>query len=95
MRPIEDDSRALRRAERARLKKNRRFWWRIDHAEPGWEDAWGRLVDTPTPCSCPMCGNERKYFGIPTMQERRESQPGAHPDPWQAYCEGSGEENGG
>jgi len=30
-----------------------------------------RLVATPTPCSCPMCGNPRKYFGYVTIQEKR------------------------
>jgi len=25
------------------------------------------------PCSCWMCGNPRRYFGEPTVQERRES----------------------
>ncbi len=26
---------------------------------------------TPAVCSCWMCGNPRKWFGIPTIQERR------------------------
>ena len=31
----------------------------------------GLLGTTPRPCSCWMCGNPRRYFGQPTMQERR------------------------
>ncbi len=26
-----------------------------------------------TPCSCPLCGNPRRYLGEPTIQERRQS----------------------
>ena len=26
---------------------------------------------TPAPCSCWMCGNPRKWFKTPTIQERR------------------------
>ena len=33
-----------------------------------------KAYKTPTPCSCPMCGNPRKWFGIRTIQERREMQ---------------------
>ena len=89
MRETQDGWRALRRANNLRIKKNRRWLWRIDHAQVGWEKAWGRAVKTPTPCSCPMCGNPRKFFGELTMQERRAYQPGAHPDPWQAYPDNS------
>jgi hypothetical protein len=51
--------RAIRRAHRARLKKARRFHWgrRLRGS------ALGMVVDTPTPCSCWMCGNPRRYFG--------------------------------
>jgi len=31
----------------------------------------GRLTQTRTPCSCPMCGNPRRHFGTPTIQEQR------------------------
>jgi hypothetical protein len=31
----------------------------------------GQVVDTPTPCSCCMCGNPRKFSGEKTLQERR------------------------
>ena len=29
-----------------------------------------KAVRTPTPCSCWMCGNPRKWFGDATVQER-------------------------
>jgi hypothetical protein len=48
---------ARRRADRARIMKNRRFYWwgrRLTSEE------LGKVVDTPTPCSCWMCGNPRR-----------------------------------
>ena len=30
-----------------------------------------KFFKTPTPCSCWMCGNPRKWFKQPTIQERR------------------------
>ena len=30
-----------------------------------------RMRKTGTPCSCPMCGNQRKWFGARTIQEKR------------------------
>ena len=29
------------------------------------------MAQTPTLCSCWMCGNPRKWFGLKTIQERR------------------------
>ncbi|MFA5208236.1 MAG: hypothetical protein WC428_06365 [Candidatus Paceibacterota bacterium] len=34
----------------------------------------GRVVNTPTPCSCWMCGNPRKYFYKITIQERKQKE---------------------
>ena len=31
----------------------------------------GKHVNTPTACSCWMCGNPRRYYGHQTLQERR------------------------
>lgn len=31
----------------------------------------GRLVRTPSACSCWMCGNPRKFFGELTVQEKK------------------------
>ena len=53
---------------RERLKaKRRRYWGRDLIREP---KRLGQAVGTPTPCSCPMCGNPRHYAGD-SMQERR------------------------
>jgi hypothetical protein len=49
---------ARRRADRARIKQNRGYYWwgrRLNSEE------LGKVVDTPTPCSCWMCGNPRRY----------------------------------
>lgn len=34
----------------------------------------GRHAQTPKPCSCEMCGNPRRHFAEPTIQERRAEQ---------------------
>lgn len=66
-------SRSVRRHHHDRIKHNRRFHWgrhRDLSLEP---EIWARAIDTPTPCSCYMCGNPRKHFEQKTMQERREA----------------------
>lgn len=66
--------RALRRHHRRRLFKSRlkRLWW-VDR------DLWfdqeylnklKYLIDTPTPCSCTMCGNPRRHFKAVTRKEK-------------------------
>ena len=35
-----------------------------------------RYIDTPTPCSCNLCGNPRRHYGRVTHQERRASMAG-------------------
>ncbi len=68
--------RAERRHHRERLKKARRVHWGRDlMAEP---EVLSRVVDTPTDCSCWMCGNPRRYFGELSMQERRLFQAALH-----------------
>lgn len=59
--------RAERRFHTQRLKKNRRTHWgrKITEKELSF------VVDTPTPCSCHMCGNPRKHWGEKTPQEKR------------------------
>lgn len=62
--------RLVSRKHRARLKRNRRFYWGRDLLqEPG---MLSRTVETPCTCSCWMC-RPRKYDGE-TMQERRAKQ---------------------
>lgn len=61
-------SREHSRHHRERLKKSRRFHWGRDLlAEP---TVMAKAINTPTPCSCWMCGNQRKHVGG-TLQERR------------------------
>ncbi|GAK58658.1 hypothetical protein U27_05632 [Candidatus Vecturithrix granuli] len=59
--------RAIRRHHRERLKKKRR--WHFGRILT--EDEQGKVVDTPTPCSCSLCGNPRRHFHELTVQERR------------------------
>lgn len=65
-----ENKRAVRRAHIKRLKAARKHWWGRDLSD----DEQGRVVDTPKPCSCWMCGNPRKYFRERTIQERRAMQ---------------------
>ena len=58
---------AYHRAQEQRLRKLRRMWW--GRTLTGHD--LGKVVDTPKPCSCWMCGNPRRYFGERTIQEQR------------------------
>lgn len=69
---VEVERRSVRRHHAGRLKKSRRHHWGRDIS--GEAKRLGQAVDTPTPCSCYMCGNPRKYFNEKTVQERRLSQ---------------------
>jgi len=62
--------RAIRRAHRQRLKNKRKYYY-------GWGDdlplEGGRLgvvVNTPTVCSCAMCGNPRRHHNRVTKAEK-------------------------
>jgi hypothetical protein len=69
--------RALRRLHRTRL---------IGHCKKvmkqrgivrdgSWLERWSlRNHDHFTTCSCFRCGNSRRYYGVPTVQEQRETQ---------------------
>ncbi|MFK4442869.1 hypothetical protein ABH944_002978 [Caballeronia udeis] len=50
---------AKRRADRGRLRHNRLYWWGRKLCD-GRE--LGAVIDTPTPCSCWMCGNPRRHL---------------------------------
>ncbi len=78
------NSRAQRRHDIARLKKKRHGHW--GYGKQGWRrhshnefvkmspSVAGMVVNTPTPCSCYMCGNPRRnsWAESPlTMQERK------------------------
>ena len=79
-------SRAQRRSDSLRLKNKRASYWGF--GKYGWKERTnhsptymsakqiGSVVDTPTPCSCWMCGNPRKKLFSSnserlTVQERK------------------------
>ena len=67
--------RAIRRHHRYRLWCNRRFLWGRDLSGSDENPLLrGKAIDTPTPCSCWMCGNPRRYFGEKTLQELRQDE---------------------
>lgn len=51
--------RAIRRAHRERLKKQRRYRWGRELSTK----ELGMALTTPTPCSCWMCGNQGRIVG--------------------------------
>jgi len=62
--------RAIRRHHRRRLiKLRKKRLWFFDEKE-NITDKWNYVANTPTVCSCPMCGNPRKWFGKIKRQER-------------------------
>jgi hypothetical protein len=71
--------RAVRRHHRDRLKCRRKYYHGRGSGPtdaPITEEFLGRMVDTPTPCSCQMCRNPRRsaWYKVEeklTMQERR------------------------
>jgi hypothetical protein len=66
----ENLKKSIRRHHASRLLKTRRHHWGRDllHEEGRIK---GKTINTPTPCSCAMCGNPRKFFNEKTIQERR------------------------
>lgn len=66
---MKDMKRVLRRHHAVRLKAARRFHWGRDIRHDA--KLIGKVIDTPTPCSCWMCGNPRRYQNKLTCQERR------------------------
>lgn len=73
---MRDRSRAVRRHHVARLKvKRRHYGYGDSQSGPLSTKHAGSVVNTPRPCSCWMCGNPRRYFGEPTMPERRARTP--------------------
>lgn len=62
-------NRALRRHHMERIKR------RVSTYYGGWAGTTprnrGMVARSRQHCSCPMCGNPRKYFGDLTPQERR------------------------
>jgi len=61
-------TRQFRRSQRQRLFERRKSYFGGSYRND--PEILAALVDTPTPCSCWMCRNERLNCG-PTIQERR------------------------
>ena len=61
------------RAERRQLAELQKRRARHFHVVAGHVDPRhvGRAAKSPRPCSCWKCGNPRRFFGEPTVQERR------------------------
>lgn len=57
--------RARRRADSQRMKAKAR------RVRPWNPDVAATEADHLAACSCTCCGNPRRHFGTPTMQERR------------------------
>lgn len=71
-----DTGRAQRRHDNERLKVVRSRHMLVaehDGSRPS-DKRIGKHLNTAAMCSCHMCGNPRKFFGEPTMQERRHLQ---------------------
>lgn len=67
------DKRAERRHHRYRLKNKRKHYQNaIDSINP--EKGISGMVNTPTKCSCFMCGNPRKWFKEETLQEKKQAE---------------------
>jgi hypothetical protein len=67
------NKRAIRRHHIARLKKSRAHyfvvnWWSEEYKQK----RLGLVVSYPKMCSCPMCGNPRKWLNERTIQEMRD-----------------------
>lgn len=72
--PQSAEARALRRHHLQRLKAIRQFYrtqGRGQDPASGTGKPLGKVLATPAPCSCALCGNPRRYFGETTLQERR------------------------
>lgn len=63
--------RAQRRAHRERLKRKRKNYWALGFDLPVNQKFLAKMVNTPKPCSCYMCGNPRKFWKEKSLDERR------------------------
>lgn len=69
-------ARAIRRHHRQRLRAARRTYWGREGADSLNPLFLGKVLQTPTLCSGPCCGNPRRWFGQPTVAERRQFERG-------------------
>lgn len=62
-------SRAIRRHHEHRIKRRvRRYYGGVHQHDPR---RTGHIAHARALCSCPMCGNPRRWRGELTLQERR------------------------
>ena len=73
---MKSTKRAERRHHRARMSARARRIGRVVRGMKGGElDRWVlQSFNNLQVCSCWMCGNPRRYFGDPTLRERRFAQ---------------------
>ena len=67
-------TRAERRHRDERIKRRvHRYWVCRDIGDRPTDDPGriGAMARSPKPCFGPCCGNPRKWWGLPTAQERR------------------------
>lgn len=64
-------NRAIRRHHRNRLRNNRKDYHGGLRNRKNPEMIMSFYVNTPTPCSCTMCGNPRKWFKYKTLSEMK------------------------
>lgn len=64
-------SRAVRRHHRKRIFKKRKRKCQERYGCDHDDIFYRQMINTPTPCSCFMCGNPRRHFGEITLQERK------------------------
>jgi hypothetical protein len=69
MRDSSQKLRALRRHQEKRLKQRVKGYY--GGFARGDARRVGKVAHARQPCSCPDCGNPRRHFGGPTIQERR------------------------
>ncbi|WP_425263099.1 hypothetical protein [Vibrio owensii] len=71
---MKNTTRAIRRHHYSRLRNKRlkqKYWGQDMELK---KRHLGICVNTPTICSCHMCGNPRKKFGWVTLQEVKANQ---------------------
>ncbi|EGR2692171.1 hypothetical protein D5E81_24530 [Vibrio parahaemolyticus] len=61
--------RALRRHHLQRVKSNRKTYW--GNSANISSRRLGICVSTPCVCSCWMCGNQRKHYGLSFSDQKR------------------------
>ena len=62
--------RAFRRAQTDKWKRRVEKMWKGLGVKAAYDSTWlAKMTQTRKPCSCEMCGNERRHFGHLSIQE--------------------------